>query len=52
MTREGFVRACVNGEPVDTDAPPELDNTKLTIEVVIDRLEVRDDPGARGRMAA
>jgi excinuclease ABC subunit A len=48
MSREGFVRARVNGELVDTDSPPALDKKKKhTIEVVVDRLEVRDDLGNR-----
>jgi excinuclease ABC subunit A len=48
MAREGFVRARVNGELVDTDSPPDLDKKKKhTIEVVADRLEVRDDLGNR-----
>ena len=47
MAREGFVRARVNGELVDTDSPPDLDKTKHTIEVVVDRLEVRADLGNR-----
>jgi len=48
MVREGFVRARVNGELVDAAAAPELDKKKKhTIEVVIDRLEVRDDLGNR-----
>jgi excinuclease ABC subunit A len=47
MAREGFVRARVNAELVDTDAPPDLDKKKHTIEVVVDRLEVRADLGNR-----
>ncbi|MFZ5788012.1 MAG: excinuclease ABC subunit UvrA [Acidobacteriota bacterium] len=48
MVREGFVRARVNGEMVDAGSPPELDKKKKhSIEVVIDRLEVRDDLGNR-----
>ncbi len=51
MLREGFVRARVDGELVETGEPPELDrNRKHTIEVVVDRLSVRD--GIRGRLAA
>ncbi len=50
MVREGFVRARVDGELVETGEPPELDrNRKHTIEVVVDRLSVRD--GIRGRLA-
>jgi excinuclease ABC subunit A len=48
MVREGFVRARVNGELVDAASPPDLDKKKKhTIEVVVDRLEVRDDLGNR-----
>jgi excinuclease ABC subunit A len=48
MVREGFVRARVNGELVDAANPPELDKKKKhTVEVVVDRLEVRDDLGNR-----
>ena len=51
MVREGFVRARVNGELVDTAAPPDLDKKKKhTLEVVVDRLEVR--PDMAGRLAA
>jgi excinuclease ABC subunit A len=42
------VRARVNAELVDTDSPPDLDKKKKhTIEVVVDRLEVRADLGNR-----
>jgi len=48
MVREGFVRARVNGELVDTAAPPDLDKKKKhTLEVVVDRLEVRPDMAGR-----
>jgi excinuclease ABC subunit A len=48
MVREGFVRARVDGQLVDAGNPPELDKKrKHTIEVVVDRLEVRDDLGNR-----
>jgi excinuclease ABC subunit A len=48
MVREGFVRARVDGQLVDAASPPELDKKrKHTIEVVIDRLEVRADLGNR-----
>ncbi len=48
MVRDGFVRARVNGELVDAASPPELDKKKKhTIEVVVDRLEVREDFGNR-----
>ncbi|HVN31550.1 MAG TPA: excinuclease ABC subunit UvrA [Thermoanaerobaculaceae bacterium] len=48
MVREGFVRARVDGQLVDAASPPELDKKrKHTVEVVIDRLEVRPDLGNR-----
>ncbi len=48
MVKEGFVRARVNGQLVDAAEPPELDRKrKHNIEVVIDRLAVRDDLGNR-----
>jgi excinuclease ABC subunit A len=48
MVREGFVRARVDGALVDAASPPELDKKrKHTVEVVIDRLEVRADLGNR-----
>jgi excinuclease ABC subunit A len=48
MLREGFPRARVNGEMVDAANPPDLDKKKKhTIEVVIDRLEVREPMDAR-----
>jgi len=46
MVKEGFVRARVDGEVVDAADPPALDkNRKHTIEVVVDRLSVRDGVG-------
>ncbi len=48
MVKEGFVRARVDGEVVDVAEPPDLDkNTKHTIEVVVDRLSVRDGVASR-----
>ncbi len=50
MVKEGFVRARVDGEVVDVSDPPRLDrNRKHTIEVVVDRLSVRED--VRSRLA-
>ena len=44
----GYVRVRVNGELYDLDAPPELARyQKHTIEVIVDRLKVRDDIGTR-----
>jgi len=48
MVREGFVRARVDGALVDAANPPELDKKrKHTVEVVVDRLAVREDLGNR-----
>ena len=48
MVREGFVRARVDGELVEATDPPELDkNRKHTVEVVVDRLSVREGVAAR-----
>ena len=50
MVREGFVRARVDGEIVDASSPPDLDrNRRHTVEVVVDRLSVRD--GVESRLA-
>ncbi|MBB5191232.1 excinuclease ABC subunit A [Silvimonas terrae] len=44
LRAQGFVRVRVDGEVCELDAVPKLDkNKKHTIEVVIDRLKVRDD---------
>ena len=48
MVREGFVRARVDGELIDAASPPQLDkNRRHTVEVVIDRLSVRDGVAPR-----
>ncbi len=48
LQAQGFVRARINGEVVELDSPPPLDlRRKHTIEVVVDRLKVRDDLGLR-----
>jgi len=48
MVREGFVRARVDGKLVDVAEPPELDkNCRHTVEVVVDRLSVRDGVATR-----
>jgi excinuclease ABC subunit A len=48
MVREGFVRARVDGKLVDVAEPPELEKKrKHTIEVVVDRLSVREGVAAR-----
>ncbi len=50
MIREGFVRARVDGELVEAAEAPALDkNRKHTIEVVVDRLAVRE--GVERRLA-
>ena len=44
MTKQGYVRARIDGEPYELSDPPKLTkNKKHTIEVVIDRLVVRPD---------
>ncbi|KAF0811759.1 UvrABC system protein A [Andreprevotia sp. IGB-42] len=44
LRAQGFVRVRVDGEVFEMDAIPKLDkNKKHTIEVVIDRLKVRED---------
>ncbi len=50
MTREGFVRARIDGETVDlTGEPPELDKKKKhDIDIVVDRLVVK--PGVESRL--
>ena len=51
MSREGFVRARIDGEVVDLSGePPELDKKKKhTIDIVVDRLKVK--PGIEKRVA-
>ncbi len=44
LRAQGFVRVRVDGEVYELEAVPKLDkNKKHTVEVVIDRLKVRDD---------
>jgi excinuclease ABC subunit A len=44
LQSQGFVRSRIDDIVVDLDQPPDLDKNKAhTIEVVIDRLRVRDD---------
>jgi excinuclease ABC subunit A len=48
MVREGFVRARVDGKIIESADPPSLDRKrKHTIEVIVDRLAVRDGVTAR-----
>lgn len=48
MRRQGFVRARVDGKLRDLDEEIELEkNKKHTIEVVVDRLAIREDVGRR-----
>lgn len=50
ISKEGFVRARVNGEVVDTAEPPSLAaNEKHDIEAVVDRIIIKDGIGARLR---
>lgn len=44
LRNQGYVRARIDGEVVDLDAAPKLDlRKKHTIEVVVDRIKVRED---------
>ena len=48
LQTQGFVRARIDGEVYELDDPPKLDlRRKHTIEVVVDRIKVRDDLGLR-----
>ncbi len=48
LRAQGFIRARVDGEVVELDAPPSLDlRRKHTIEVVVDRVKVRPDLNLR-----
>jgi excinuclease ABC subunit A len=48
MKKEGFLRARVNGKLRELEEPIELDkNKKHTIEVVVDRLAIREDAARR-----
>lgn len=48
LKKRGFQRVKVNGEMLDIDDVPSLDkNKKHTIEVVVDRIVVREDLGNR-----
>lgn len=48
LRTQGFVRARVNGEVIELDNPPTLElRKKHTIEVVIDRIKVRQDSAQR-----
>ncbi len=48
LRAQGFIRARIDGEVVELEAPPELDlRRKHTIEVVVDRFKVRPDLGIR-----
>ena len=50
MVKEGFVRARVDGRMVEAADPPQLDKKRNhTVEVVVDRLSVRD--GVQARLA-
>ncbi|SFX69356.1 excinuclease ABC subunit A [Marinospirillum alkaliphilum DSM 21637] len=48
LRAQGFIRARINGQVVELDEAPALDKKrKHTIEVVVDRLKVRDDQQLR-----
>ncbi len=47
LRAQGFVRLRVDGEVYDIDSLPPLEkNRKHTIEAVVDRLKIRQDPGS------
>lgn len=44
LKRQGYVRARINGNIVELDDPPKLElRKKHTIEVIVDRIKVRED---------
>jgi excinuclease ABC subunit A len=44
LKRQGFVRARINGKVYELEQPPKLElRKKHTIEVIVDRIKVRDD---------
>ena len=48
LRSQGYVRARIDGDMIELDSPPKLDlRRKHTIEVVIDRIKVRDDVRVR-----
>jgi len=48
LQAQGFVRARIDGEVYELDDPPRLDlRRKHTIEVVVDRVKIRDDLALR-----
>jgi excinuclease ABC, A subunit len=48
LRSQGFVRARIDGQLIELDAPPKLDaKKKHTIEAVVDRFKVRADAGQR-----
>jgi len=48
LSRQGFIRARINGEIVELNPKPALDkNRKHRIDVVVDRFRVRNDLGLR-----
>jgi len=48
LQAQGFVRARIDGEVYELDDPPKLDlRRKHTIEVVVDRVKIRDDLALR-----
>ncbi|SFC47682.1 Excinuclease ABC subunit A [Marinospirillum celere] len=48
LKAQGYIRARIDGQVVELDEAPELDKKrKHTIEVVVDRLKVRDDQQLR-----
>ena len=52
MSRQGYIRARIDGENCELSAPPELElHKKHTIEIIIDRLKVRSSDEVRQRIA-
>src|SRR5476651_145092 len=48
LRSQGYVRARIDGQTIELDNPPKLDlRRKHTIEVVIDRIKVREDVRVR-----
>lgn len=52
LKAQGFIRARINGHIYELDVPPTLElHKKHTIEVVIDRLKIRQDDDIKTRLA-
>ncbi|MBR1924230.1 MAG: excinuclease ABC subunit UvrA [Ruminobacter sp.] len=52
LARDGFVRVRIDGDTYDLSDPPALDlHQKHTIEVIVDRLRIRNDDATRVRIS-